>query len=75
MEKSHIKIVKFEAENLLQIQELIKNSLHLSCNLQIIGANVYSNLVYTPFSCKKLWSWIGGLMHGWVDGRASLRIA
>ena len=33
----------------------IKNGLHLFCDLHTIGANIYSNLAYTPLSCKKVW--------------------
>ena len=47
---------------------LEQNGPHLSFNLHKIGVNIYSNLAYAPFLCKKVWSWVDGWMDVWVGG-------
>ena len=53
-----------------------KNQSSPVCDLQKLGANLYSKLHVAPFSCKK-WGigWKEGWMEGWKDGKAGLRIA
>ena len=50
------------------LKETKKIGPYLSCILHKIGANLYSNLAFAPFLCKKLWSWVDGWMDGWMDG-------
>ena len=74
------KVVKFEVENFKYLhsntienykfrEKKIETGFHLSCNLHIIGANIYCNLAYTPFLCKKNGpGWVDGWVGGWMDG-------
>ena len=70
--KSHIKIVQFSLMvkffEYLHSNTIVKEKPYLSCNLHIIGANMYINLAVDPFMCKKVWSWMGGWVGGWMDG-------
>ena len=65
VEKSHNKIAKFEVENfehlcinilrrkfLTFVSKVINNGPHRY--LYKIGANIYSNLAFAPFLCKKV---------------------
>ena len=48
----------------------LETGLHLSCKLHMIGANIYSNLVYAPFRAIKCGTgWMGGWVDGWMEGR------
>ena len=66
--------LKLEVEKLHSSTLLNRIGPHLSCNLHKIGANLCSNLAFTHFLCKKVWSWVNGWMDvwvgGWVDARA-----
>ena len=47
-----------------------KNGSHLFCDVQKLGANLYSKVPVAPFSCKKVWHWMDGRKKGRMDGKA-----
>ena len=51
-----------------------KNGHYLSCNLHKMGATLNNEIAVAPFSCKKVWSWVGGWLGGWVGGWVDGRV-